>query len=207
MHEFELGVWRAIFIHLLRILQSIDENIIVELDQWWVGFQVITDYKLISTSFREIPSFGCNTIWHFAANSSELKKMAAHNFENLLQVSTHTFHMVIEEWHPWSALLRSSMDCSQNHITAQSLNCFSPWHSGMHWQSYTCTMTSPSTLWTQQRFLLVRNFVNLVKKLAPPLRPKNYPKNIVLECASTPRQLAKHVQVKRQTCLLTTIKS
>jgi len=33
MHEFELGVWRAIFIHLLRILQSINEDIIVELDR------------------------------------------------------------------------------------------------------------------------------------------------------------------------------
>jgi hypothetical protein len=33
MHEFELGVWRAIFIHLLRILQSIDEDLIVELDR------------------------------------------------------------------------------------------------------------------------------------------------------------------------------
>jgi hypothetical protein len=33
MHEFELGVWRAIFIHLLRILQSIDEKLLVELDR------------------------------------------------------------------------------------------------------------------------------------------------------------------------------
>jgi hypothetical protein len=36
--------------------------------------------------YREIPSFGRDTIRRFAANSSELKKMAAHNFENLLQV-------------------------------------------------------------------------------------------------------------------------
>jgi len=33
MHEFELGVWRAIFIHLLRILQSVDEQLLVELDR------------------------------------------------------------------------------------------------------------------------------------------------------------------------------
>jgi hypothetical protein len=33
MHEFELGVWRAIFIHLLRILESHDgANLIAELD-------------------------------------------------------------------------------------------------------------------------------------------------------------------------------
>jgi hypothetical protein len=33
MHEFELGVWRALFIHLLRILQSIDDDLLVELDR------------------------------------------------------------------------------------------------------------------------------------------------------------------------------
>lgn len=33
MHEVELGIWRALFIHLLRILQSIDEQLIVELDR------------------------------------------------------------------------------------------------------------------------------------------------------------------------------
>jgi hypothetical protein len=33
MHEFELGVWRAVFIHLMRILQSIDEDLLVELDR------------------------------------------------------------------------------------------------------------------------------------------------------------------------------
>ena len=32
MHEFELGVWRAVFIHLLRILEAIDEGLLVELD-------------------------------------------------------------------------------------------------------------------------------------------------------------------------------
>ena len=32
MHEFELGVWRAVFIHLLQILQSVDKNLLIELD-------------------------------------------------------------------------------------------------------------------------------------------------------------------------------
>jgi hypothetical protein len=32
MHEFELGVWKMIFIHLLRILQSVDGKLLVELD-------------------------------------------------------------------------------------------------------------------------------------------------------------------------------
>jgi hypothetical protein len=33
LHEFELGVWKALFIHLLRILDSVDPSLIVELDR------------------------------------------------------------------------------------------------------------------------------------------------------------------------------
>jgi hypothetical protein len=33
MHEFELGVWKALFIHLLRILQAYDKSLLVELDR------------------------------------------------------------------------------------------------------------------------------------------------------------------------------
>jgi hypothetical protein len=32
MHEFELGVWKALFIHLLRILASVNPSILHELD-------------------------------------------------------------------------------------------------------------------------------------------------------------------------------
>lgn len=32
MHEVELGVWKSLFIHLLRILESLDENKLHELD-------------------------------------------------------------------------------------------------------------------------------------------------------------------------------
>lgn len=33
MHEYELGVWRATFIHLLRILQAFNSNLLHELDR------------------------------------------------------------------------------------------------------------------------------------------------------------------------------
>jgi hypothetical protein len=32
MHEFELGVWKALFIHLLRILASVNPSLLHELD-------------------------------------------------------------------------------------------------------------------------------------------------------------------------------
>jgi hypothetical protein len=98
MHEFELGVWRAIFIHLMRILQSLNEDLLIELDRRYVRC-IKTHYAhdirsdCLLDSYREIPSFGRDTIRRFSANSSEMKKMAAHNFENLLQVCTHNYDM------------------------------------------------------------------------------------------------------------------
>lgn len=39
------------------------------------------------TRFRQIPTFGNSTIRNFANNASEMKKLAARDFEDLLQVS------------------------------------------------------------------------------------------------------------------------
>lgn len=36
--------------------------------------------------YRLLPTFGKDTIRRFSTNSSEMKKLAAHNFEDLLQV-------------------------------------------------------------------------------------------------------------------------
>jgi hypothetical protein len=36
MHEFELGVWRDLFIHLLRILRAVNQDLIHELDRRYV---------------------------------------------------------------------------------------------------------------------------------------------------------------------------
>ena len=33
LHEFEIGVWRAVFIHLLRLLDCGNENLKHELDR------------------------------------------------------------------------------------------------------------------------------------------------------------------------------
>jgi len=34
LHEFELGVWKAIFIHLLRILETLKQSQISDMDKW-----------------------------------------------------------------------------------------------------------------------------------------------------------------------------
>lgn len=41
MHEFELSVWKALFIHLLRILMSISPGLLHELDRRYVNLSSI----------------------------------------------------------------------------------------------------------------------------------------------------------------------
>ena len=41
---------------------------------------------MVQISCREVPTFGQNTIWKFFRNMSEMKQLAAHDWEDLLQV-------------------------------------------------------------------------------------------------------------------------
>ncbi|EMD39369.1 hypothetical protein CERSUDRAFT_134414, partial [Gelatoporia subvermispora B] len=70
MHEFELGVWKAVFIHLMRILHAAGEDKIQEFNR----------------RFRQVPPFGRSTIRRFSNNVSSMKKLAARDFEDMLQV-------------------------------------------------------------------------------------------------------------------------
>ena len=73
MHEFELGIWKVLFTHLIRILSAAKagETLVSELDR----------------RYRMVPTFGSDTIRKFASNTSEMKRMAARDFEDVLQVS------------------------------------------------------------------------------------------------------------------------
>ncbi|EGO28333.1 hypothetical protein SERLADRAFT_445838 [Serpula lacrymans var. lacrymans S7.9] len=71
MHEIELGVWKAIFTHIVRILYASVE-----------GSQAVAK---LDARFREIPAFGQSTIRRFSNNASEMKKLATRDLEDLLQ--------------------------------------------------------------------------------------------------------------------------
>lgn len=70
MHEFDLGVWKAILLHLLRIL-------------FVLGDLRIQEFNL---RYREVPTFGKGTIRQITNNVSGLKQLAAHDYEDLLIV-------------------------------------------------------------------------------------------------------------------------
>ncbi|KAJ6631674.1 hypothetical protein B0H10DRAFT_1902393 [Mycena sp. CBHHK59/15] len=117
MHEFELGVFKAFFIYLLRILYAHGESAIQNLN----------------IRFRLIPTFGRSTIRCFTQNTSALKKLAAWNYQSILLVrlscnSPHILYLLA-----CSALSLSSKGYFQSHTTPRS------------WTS--CSLSPNGTLW------------------------------------------------------------
>ncbi|KAF6758419.1 hypothetical protein DFP72DRAFT_1065105 [Ephemerocybe angulata] len=83
LHEFELGTWRDVFSQLRRILDVIDP-----------GLTNVLDYR-----FRRVPTFGRDTIRRFRNNMSDMKQLAARDFEDMLQCSMPLFEGLFPEPH------------------------------------------------------------------------------------------------------------
>ncbi|TBU49493.1 hypothetical protein BD309DRAFT_1076425 [Dichomitus squalens] len=87
MHEFELGVWKSTFTHLVHILMAAGNDSIQKLDQ---------RYSLIRT-------FGRGIIRRFGGNVSAMKKLAARDFEQLLICAIPVFEGLLPE--PYNTLV------------------------------------------------------------------------------------------------------
>jgi hypothetical protein len=89
MHKVELGVWKTLFIHLICILYSAAPGGVEvgHLDERYAtGSITCYDLKAHQYRFCIIPQFN-QTIQRFSNNVSEMKKLAAQYYEDLLQVS------------------------------------------------------------------------------------------------------------------------
>jgi hypothetical protein len=93
MHEFELGVWKALLTHLIRILHAWDASLINELDRRCVLRLLGVLLQTHEYSFRQVPTFGRDKIRKFAENASEMKKLGARDYEDLLQVQSQFVEM------------------------------------------------------------------------------------------------------------------
>ncbi|PCH35445.1 hypothetical protein WOLCODRAFT_156133 [Wolfiporia cocos MD-104 SS10] len=83
LHEFELGVWKAVFTHLLRILYAEGKDRI----------------QILNKRFHLVPTFGHNTIRHFMNNVSAMKQLAARDFEDILQCIIPVLDMLLPPEH------------------------------------------------------------------------------------------------------------
>ncbi|KAF5318999.1 hypothetical protein D9611_012683 [Ephemerocybe angulata] len=107
MHEFEIGVWKRLFIHLLRLL-----------DAFTVTRTGPTLTAELDARFRSIPSFGRDGIRKFGKNASGMKRRAARDFEDLLQCSITAFESLLPEPHNTS-LMKLLYICAQWHALAK----------------------------------------------------------------------------------------
>lgn len=62
LHEFELGVWKATFSHLLRILYAAAGDTIQTLNTRWVIYNYVLRFLIMINRFRLVPTFGGSTI-------------------------------------------------------------------------------------------------------------------------------------------------
>jgi hypothetical protein len=58
LHKFELGVWKAVFTHLIWILYAAGGDGIQTLNEWYVYSRHMIASDLFSTSYRQVPTFG-----------------------------------------------------------------------------------------------------------------------------------------------------
>jgi hypothetical protein len=89
MHEFEIGVWKTLFTHVVRVLYAASKpsGVLVDtLNERYCGSTFFPKIQLARARFRQVPTFGLDTIRQFRDNISEMKKLAAHDYEDLLQV-------------------------------------------------------------------------------------------------------------------------
>ncbi|KIK92915.1 hypothetical protein PAXRUDRAFT_790802 [Paxillus rubicundulus Ve08.2h10] len=122
MHECELGTWKSLFSHLIRLLYALPSGVltVAELD----------------ARFRQIPSFGRGTIRKFSSNTSEMKRLAARDFEDILQCTIPVVEGLFppehdrivlallyrfSEWHAL-AKLRLHTEASLNHLESAYKN-------------------------------------------------------------------------------------
>jgi len=78
MHEVELGIWKALFTHLIRILYAADPSrgLVADLDKRFDTNFPSIGIELIYFRYRQVYPFS-QTIRRFANNVSEMKKLAA----------------------------------------------------------------------------------------------------------------------------------
>ncbi|KIM62638.1 hypothetical protein SCLCIDRAFT_119251 [Scleroderma citrinum Foug A] len=74
LHEFELGIFKSVFKHLLWLLHAINPIF---------GTNLVTT---LDAQFHQIPSFGKGVIRQFPSNVSAACQCTAHHFEDVLQV-------------------------------------------------------------------------------------------------------------------------
>ncbi|KAK1222490.1 hypothetical protein PQX77_014655 [Marasmius sp. AFHP31] len=86
LHKFKLRVWKAVLTHLIWMLYAQRKK--QKKDQ---GVDVLDEH------FCRVPTYGCNTICYFHNNVSQMKKLVARDFEDILQCTMPCFKGLFDD--------------------------------------------------------------------------------------------------------------
>jgi hypothetical protein len=138
LHEFELGIWKAVFSHLIRILESVDPNLVDELNArypllsafmevlliFWKDFvQSLLLESQISGALSTTPP-RC-VVWQHETLRIFCRYVSSKPYLSLSNVC--------------SALSLAGMVFWASHTIHKSSICCICWLTGIRWQSSGCT--------------------------------------------------------------------
>lgn len=153
LHEFELGVWKAVFAHLLRLLYAQGGSGIQKINERY-GKSVFLDRCLCNhkSRYRDIPTFGHDTIRKFVKNVSGMSKLAARDFEDLLQVKqslASAFFPMLINFQCAIPVFDRLFEPHNNTIVMDLLFELATWHAlaklRLHTESTVCALETSTT--------------------------------------------------------------
>ncbi|KAG9120845.1 hypothetical protein FRC07_003499 [Ceratobasidium sp. 392] len=143
LHEVELGVWKSLFKHLIRLLFHGGNKMVAEFNK----------------RFRSVPTFG-STIRKFAEDVADMGRIAARDFEDILQCCLPVFEGLLPE---------SCDDAAQ-----RLLFVFAQWHGLAKLRLHTkSTLTIFKSL-TVKMATLLRHFAKLTEEMNIRETPSEY---------------------------------
>ncbi|KAF9033895.1 hypothetical protein BJ165DRAFT_1396369 [Panaeolus papilionaceus] len=152
LHEFELGVWKAVFTHLMRILYATGSSNAIQ---------------ILNKRYRDMPTFG-ETIRRFSNNAAAMSKLAARDFEDLLQCALPVFESLLPPSH--------------TQIILNLIFTLSTWHALAKLRLHTSSTLAALKAQTRELGFALRGFV---KDVCPAYDAKELPRE---EAARARRQ-------------------
>ena len=161
LHEFELGVWKATFTHLLRILYAAGGDAIQQLNKRHFHFSLDKCFRLTYfPRYRQVPTFGRDTIRLFRENASAMKKLAARDYEDLLQVSMKAPAIRLSSW-SWQCAIpvfEDLLPSPHNEVALDLLFTLATWHAYAKLRLHTSTTLNKLETATKQLGTILRRF-------------------------------------------------
>ncbi|KAG9089054.1 hypothetical protein FRC06_001731, partial [Ceratobasidium sp. 370] len=143
LHEVELGVWKTLFRHLIRLLYR-------------SGPQALAEFN---RRFRRVPTFA-STIRMFAEDVADMGRIAARDFEDILQCCMPVFKGLLPE------------ECDE--LVQTLLFLFAEWHGLVKLRLHTSATLKIFKSVTSKLGTALRNFAKLTASMEVRETPKEY---------------------------------